>query len=108
MGSSPMHCVEMPPHRSREAADYYAYLGVRDDASAGEITHAYRRLAREWHPDKRAAGEAAEATARLAALNEAYTVLKDDERRCLKCTSLDQLLVHLNAHFKQHLNSVRP
>lgn len=58
--------------------DYYETLGVARDASADDIRKAYRRLARKYHPDVSAEADAAE---RMAAINEANTVLSDPEKR---------------------------
>jgi molecular chaperone DnaJ len=60
-------------------ADYYATLGVARDASADDLKRAYRKLAMECHPDRNAGN--AEAEGRFKELNEAYDVLKDDQKR---------------------------
>lgn len=59
--------------------DYYEIIGVSPDASADEIKRAYRRLAREHHPDANASDP--EAGERFKAINVAYETLKDPERR---------------------------
>jgi molecular chaperone DnaJ len=59
--------------------DYYAALGVAKDASAADIKRAYRKLARELHPDKNP--DDAKAEARFKDVSEAYDVLSDDTRR---------------------------
>jgi molecular chaperone DnaJ len=56
-------------------ADLYGVLGLRPDAGAEEIKRAYRRKAREHHPD--AGGD----EERFKELNHAYEVLSDPERR---------------------------
>lgn len=61
--------------------DLYAALGVPSDASAREIAHAYRRLARVLHPDARPEDAAAEE--RFKAVSAAYAVLGDPQRRDL-------------------------
>src|ERR1700754_4990055 len=59
--------------------DYYKSLGVAKDADAAAIKKAYRKLARELHPDKNP--DDAKAEARFKEVSEAYDVLSDDERR---------------------------
>ena len=59
--------------------DFYATLGVAREASAEDIKKAYRKRAMECHPDRHAGDKHAEA--RFKELNEAYDVLKDDQKR---------------------------
>jgi len=59
--------------------DYYAALGVKKSASAAEIKKAYRKLARDNHPDSHPGDAAAEE--RFKEVSEAYSVLSSPERR---------------------------
>jgi molecular chaperone DnaJ len=59
--------------------DYYATLEVARDASAEDLKKAYRKLAMKFHPDRNPGDKAAEA--RFKEVNEAYDVLKDDQKR---------------------------
>jgi len=59
--------------------DYYKVLGVKRDASASEIKRAFRKLAREHHPDLKPGDSAAER--RFKEVNEANEVLSDPEKR---------------------------
>ena len=59
--------------------DYYQVLGVSADASPKEITKAYRKLARELHPDKNPGDAAAEE--RFKEVSAAYDVLGDETKR---------------------------
>jgi DnaJ-domain-containing protein 1 len=59
--------------------NYYRILGLPTDASAEDVKRAYRRLAKELHPDRHP--NAPDATAKFQALNEAHAVLSDPEAR---------------------------
>ena len=61
-----------------EYKDYYAILGVPKNATQAEIKKAYRRLARELHPDT---NKDPEAEKRFKEVNEAHAVLSDPEKR---------------------------
>ena len=58
--------------------DYYQILGVDKAAGADAVKKAYRKLARQYHPD---VSKAADAQQRMAEVNEAYAVLGDTEKR---------------------------
>jgi len=60
------------------AKDYYQILGVSPQASEPEIKKAYRRLAKQYHPDARPGDGTAE---RFKEINEAYSVLSDAGKR---------------------------
>jgi hypothetical protein len=57
---------------------HYDILQIKPDASANEIQHAYRKLAMRYHPDRNPAPDAA---SQMAAINEAYEILRDPVQR---------------------------
>ena len=59
--------------------DYYATLGVVREASAEDLKKAYRKLAMQYHPDRNPDDKQAEA--KFKEINEAYDVLKDEQKR---------------------------
>ena len=58
------------------AKDYYKVLGVDKSASEDDIKKAFRKLAHQYHPDKKSGDEA-----KFKEVNEAYTVLSDKQKR---------------------------
>ncbi|MFW0793802.1 molecular chaperone DnaJ [Gordonia sp. CPCC 205515] len=69
----------MAPQREWLEQDFYKDLGVASDASAEEIKKAYRKLARELHPDANPGDTAAEE--RFKRVSEAHSVLSDADKR---------------------------
>src|SRR6188768_1310688 len=62
-----------------EFKDYYTTLGVARDASDADIKKAFRKLARQYHPDVAKDKKAAEE--KFKEINEAYEVLGDPQKR---------------------------
>ena len=60
-------------------ADFYTLLGIDRDAGADDIKKAYRKLAMKYHPDRNPGD--AEAERKFKEINEAYEVLKDEDKR---------------------------
>jgi DnaJ-class molecular chaperone len=67
--------MAMPPR------DFYQVLGLPRTASPDDIKKAYRRLARQYHPDLHAGAKKAEMEKKFKELNEAQEVLTDPEKR---------------------------
>lgn len=65
---------------------YYKTLRVAHDASQDDIKKSYRRLAKQWHPDKN--NQSIESTAAFQRIAEAYETLSNPEKR----TAYDRLL----------------
>jgi curved DNA-binding protein len=64
-----------------EYKDYYKLLGVSRSSSKDDIAKAFKKLARQYHPDLNPNNKDAEA--KFKEINEAYEVLKDEEKRKL-------------------------
>lgn len=72
----------MPPQIDFDpSADYYKSLGVAEQATAEEIKRAYRKLAKQYHPDSTGGDKAKEA--RFKVISNAYDVLGDAKKRAL-------------------------
>lgn len=61
------------------ARDYYEILGLSKSASVDEIKSAYRKLSKEWHPDKHKGEKKAEE--KFKEINEAYEALSDPKKK---------------------------
>jgi uncharacterized membrane protein YsdA (DUF1294 family) len=75
--------------------DYYAILGVPRNATPEQIKEAYRRLAKEYHPDRNPSPEAEE---RFKLINEAYQVLSDPAKRAEYDALYDAKTSRASAH----------
>ncbi len=60
-------------------SDFYQILGIAQQASESEIRTAYRRLARQYHPDRNPGDSTCEA--KFVEINEAHATLADPEKR---------------------------
>lgn len=67
--------------------DWYEILEVEPNASAQDIKKAYREMAKKYHPDKASDELKEEYTAKMAIINEAESILSDEEKR----TEFDQI-----------------
>ena len=67
------------PQREWFEKDYYSLLGVSETASPKDITKAYRKLARQLHPDANPGDKAAEE--RFKEVSAAYEVVGDPDKR---------------------------
>lgn len=75
------------------AKNYYEILGIKKGASADEIKSAYRKLAKQYHPDmftSASDAEKKEAEVKFKEINHAYEVLADDQKRKIYDTYGDE------------------
>lgn len=84
--------------------DYYETLGISKTASEKEIKQAYRKLARQHHPDLHQGDAKAKAEEKFKLINEAYEVLGDPEKR----SKYDQLGMNWQAGDNIHFDPTNP
>lgn len=69
-----------PEGKSEAKQDHYKTLGILNTATKEEITKAYKKMAKTWHPDKNL-DKTEEAQARFQEISSAYNILKDPEKK---------------------------
>lgn len=87
--------------------DYYRLLGVEREASGEAIKKAYRKLVMDYHPDRNQDKPGCEE--HLKDINEAYQVLKDEEKRRrydLSCQQYFNRGVYYQADLNDDLNEI--
>lgn len=85
---------------SMEQRDYYRILGVEKNAPAKKIKEAYRTLALKYHPDRNNSDP--RAAEQMKAVNEAYAVLSNPEKRQAYDTLHDQFGSSAYSHFRKN------
>ena len=75
-----------------EKRDYYDVLGISRNASDGDITKAFRSLARKYHPDKNP--DDAEAEKKFKEVQEAFAILSNKEGSMTPLAIADQVHLH--------------
>jgi len=78
LGDLPDQCERRPPTQPRKNLwEYYAVLGLRPGASSVDVKQAYRRLVKQWHPDRFAHDARSQRIAeeKLKEINEAYSAV---------------------------------
>jgi len=76
----------------------YDLLGVTRDSSKGDISKAYRQLAKKYHPDRHKTEDKLEAEERFKEVATAYEILKDPETR----SDYDYMLDHPEEHYQHY------
>ena len=69
---------QVPIRQNASMTDHYTALGLRSDAALADVKKAFRQMAALYHPDRNSDPEA---PARFRAVQEAYEVLADADRR---------------------------
>lgn len=86
--------------------NYYTILEVNPSATAAEIKAAYKKLARQYHPDKHQGNRLFEE--KFKVINEAYQVLSDDKKRAMYDSRLQYQTVQLRAMQQQQTRYQAP
>lgn len=89
----------------RSPIDPYAILGLARDATPQQVATAYRRLAKQFHPDLHPDKEVA---ARMRRLNEAWEILSSPERRAAYDAGRPARSVPANGHWGASRDPIRP
>jgi DnaJ-class molecular chaperone len=66
-------------------------LGLRQEATLSEIKDAYRRKAKEYHPDKQGGGKRKESSQKMSQINKAYKILMDYIEKYRFCFSEEEV-----------------
>ena len=74
--TTPVFLFRISCYNAHMSKDYYKLLGVERKATKDDIKKAFRKLAHQYHPDKKEGDEK-----KFKEINEAYTVLSDDKKR---------------------------
>jgi len=78
--------------------DYYSILGISENANKEDIKKAYKKLAKKYHPDTKPEEEKKEAEEKFKEINEAFSVLIDDQKR----EQYNYSKMHPNMDFNPH------